>query len=90
MTTIATKLVKDGNSVAIRIPKTVLIMSGLKDNVQMEIERYKIILRPMRTTRADWKERISNVMTSNTMANKADPELDEWNVTTNDGFNKKD
>ena len=38
MTTIAAKLIRDGNSVAVRLPKTVLIMSGLSDDVQMEVK----------------------------------------------------
>ncbi len=29
MTTITTKLIRDGNSMAVRIPKTILAMSGL-------------------------------------------------------------
>lgn len=88
MTTIKTKLVKDGNSVAIRLPKTVLTMSGLIDDVQMEVKRGQVILRPARTPRSNWKEHIAAIVASNPNATKIDPELEDWEVTIQDGVVK--
>ena len=44
MTTITSKLIKDGNSVAVRLPKPLLVMSGLHDLVRLEAKRGQIIL----------------------------------------------
>ena len=45
MVSITTKLIKDGNSVAVRLPKTVLAMSGLHGEVQLEVEKGQVTLR---------------------------------------------
>jgi antitoxin component of MazEF toxin-antitoxin module len=89
MTTITTKLVKDGNSVAIRIPKTVLVMSGLKGNVRMEVKRGQVIISPTLSPRSDWKERIADIMATNPSANRIDSELDDWEETLEDGLSKR-
>jgi antitoxin component of MazEF toxin-antitoxin module len=85
MTTITTKLVRDGNSVAIRLPKTVLVMSGLHDEVKMEVKHGQITLSSARTPRSDWRERIATVVASDPAANLADEELNDWDLTSNDG-----
>ena len=85
MTTITTKLVRDGNSVAVRLPKTVLAMSGLRDEVKMEVKHGQITLRSARTPRSEWRERIANVVASSPAANLPDEELNDWDITSNDG-----
>ncbi len=86
MTTIITKLVRDGNSVAVRLPKTVLAMSGLRDDVQMEVRKGKITLRSARKPRSGWKEQMAQVVEANPEALLADDELNDWDVTSNDGL----
>jgi antitoxin component of MazEF toxin-antitoxin module len=86
MTTITTKLIRDGNSVAIRLPKTVLIMSGLRDEVRMEVRHGQITLRSARTPRSEWRARIATVVASNPIANLLDEELNDWDITSNDGI----
>ena len=89
MTSITTKLVKDGNSVAVRIPKTALIMSGLHGEVKMDITQGQIILSSLDTTRGDWKVRIADVISSNPNALALDPELADWDETISDGLDGK-
>jgi antitoxin component of MazEF toxin-antitoxin module len=86
MTSITTKLVKDGNSVAVRIPKNALEMSGLRGQVRMEIQQGKIILTPFITPRSDWSAQIERTVASNPKALLPDPELIAWEVTANDGI----
>lgn len=86
MTTITTKLVRDGNSVAVRLPKTVLAMSGLHDDIQMQVTHGQIILRSASVARAGWKENINHIMTSNPAALLPDGELTDWDVTGSDGI----
>ncbi len=85
MTTITTKLVREGDSVVIRFPKTVLSMSGLRDDVRMEVKRGQITLRSAQAPRSDWRARIANVVASNPTANILDEELSDWDETSNDG-----
>jgi len=87
MSTITTKLIRDGNSVAVRLPKTVLIMSGLRDDVQMEVRDGQITLRSTRKPRSGWRERIARVVKTNPKALQTDNELDAWDSTSNDGLN---
>jgi len=89
MATITTKLVKDGNSVAVRIPKTALIMSGLHDDVQMEVVSGRITLTAARTPRAGWEEQIKQVLATNPAALASDPDLDIWDETVGDGLDLK-
>ncbi len=41
------KIVSIGNSKGIRIPKTILKQCNIKDNVDIEVENKRIILRPI-------------------------------------------
>lgn len=58
MTTIITKLVQDGNSMAVRIPKTMLTMSGLSGTIRMEAKNGQVTLRPALSPRAGWRRQI--------------------------------
>lgn len=87
MTTITTKLVKDGNSVAVRLPKTVLAMSGLKEDVQMEVKHGQITIRSAHKPRSGWKEQISQTVRTNMKATQIDSELNDWDLTASDGLN---
>jgi antitoxin component of MazEF toxin-antitoxin module len=86
MASITTKLVKDGNSVAVRIPKTVLAMSGLGDEVKMEVSHGQIILTSAESARAGWQQQIDHVLATNPNALAPDPELDAWDMTVGDGL----
>ena len=88
MATIHTKLVKDGNSVAVRLPKPVLALSGLRENVQMEVKHGQIILRSAHAPRAGWKEQIAKVAATNPAAALPDNDLDAWEATTADGLDE--
>lgn len=86
MASITTKLVKDGNSVAIRIPKTVLAMSGLEDEVKMDVTQGQIVLTSAKSSRTDWQRQIDHVFATNPNALAPDPELDAWDSTVGDGL----
>jgi antitoxin component of MazEF toxin-antitoxin module len=88
MSTITTKLVRDGNSAAVRLPKTVLIMSGLGDDLLMDVKHGQITLRSARTPRAGWKEQIAKVLATDNSSVLADTELDDWEVASNDGLDQ--
>jgi antitoxin MazE len=83
MTTITTKLIKDGNSTAVRLPKTFLEMSGLSGAVQLNAQRGKITIVKAKTPRAGWDQKISQI--SKQIKAKTDQELSDWDSTSNDG-----
>ena len=50
-----TRIVKIGNSQGIRIPKILLEQSGLCDEVELEVQKKQLILRPKRSVRQGWE-----------------------------------
>jgi len=50
-----TKIVKIGNSRGIRIPKSFIDESGLKSEVELEINEGKIIIKPITKSREVWE-----------------------------------
>lgn len=51
-----TRIIQIGNSQGIRIPKVLLEQSGLGEEVQLEVARRQIIIRPARRARQGWAE----------------------------------
>ena len=63
------RVVKIGNSKGIRIPKPLLEQTGIMNDVDLEVENDRIIIRPVSSPRSGWE----NVF--RTMAEKDDDEL---------------
>lgn len=51
-----TKLVPIGNSRGVRIPKLLLEQAGLEDEVEIEVDKRGLSIRPARPPRAGWEE----------------------------------
>ena len=49
------RVVKIGNSQGIRIPKTLLDQTGILDDVELEVEKNQIVIRPISNPRRDWE-----------------------------------
>jgi antitoxin MazE len=49
------RVVKIGNSQGIRIPKTLLDQTGILDDVELEVEKNQIVIRPLSNPRRDWE-----------------------------------
>jgi antitoxin MazE len=60
-----TKIIKIGNSRGIRIPKTFMEQSGLKGEVELEIEDGKVIIRPIVKDRENWDAAFRNMANNN-------------------------
>jgi antitoxin MazE len=50
------RVVKIGNSQGIRIPKPLLDQTGIKDDVDLEVEDTQIIIRPISNPRSGWDD----------------------------------
>lgn len=51
-----TSLVRIGNSRGIRIPKTVLEQCRLSETVELEVEKDRLVIRPVRRPRSGWED----------------------------------
>jgi antitoxin MazE len=49
------KIVKIGNSRGIRIPKILLEQSGLHDEVELEVRKNQLVIKPRRSIREGWE-----------------------------------
>ncbi|HUT71304.1 MAG TPA: AbrB/MazE/SpoVT family DNA-binding domain-containing protein [Desulfatiglandales bacterium] len=63
------RVVKIGNSQGIRIPKTLLEQTGILDDVELEVEKDQIVIRPISNPRTGWENAFK------TMAEKGDDAL---------------
>lgn len=63
------KIIKIGNSRGIRLPKVILHQIGIDDEVDLEVDRDRIILKPVRQRRKGWYEAFRE------MALKSDDQL---------------
>lgn len=86
MNAINTTLTTSGNSVAVRLPKELLKMSGLGSRVKLEAKKGTIIISKVDNPHKDWEEQIAQVIANNPDVLKTDPELEDWNSTSNDGL----
>ena len=48
------RIIKIGNSQGLRIPKAVLEQTGIMDDVEIEVEKNQIIIRPIKNVREGW------------------------------------
>lgn len=48
------RIIKIGNSQGFRIPKPILEQTGIMDVVEIEVEKNKIIIRPVKDVREGW------------------------------------
>jgi len=53
------RIVKIGNSQGIRIPRSLLDQTGIIDDVELEVEKTKIIIRPISNPRSGWDNAFS-------------------------------
>ena len=63
------RIVKIGNSQGIRIPKPLLEQTGIMDDVELEVEKNQIIIRPVTYPREGWDNAFK------AMAEKGDDKL---------------
>ena len=83
MNAITTTLTTSGNSVAVRLPKELLRMSGLSSKVTLEAKQGKIIISKPANSREDWAAQIKTLV-----ATLGDPAqgFGDMNVAVHDGL----
>ncbi len=86
---ITTRLVQDGNSMAVRLSKPVLEMSGLSGELELEVKRGKIIISAKHNPRAGWHQAIKQELEAHGPLDARDEygDLDEQSeATLSDGL----
>jgi len=78
------RVVKIGNSQGIRIPKPLLEQTGIMDDVELEVEKNQIIIRPVANPREDWDDVFK------TMADKGDDALIVGNENTSHSWDEEE
>ena len=80
-----TRIVKIGNSQGIRIPKLLLERSNLAEEVELEAEDNRIIIRSTKHPRQDWEqafrvmaERGDDALLDNNLLTQTQWDEDEW------------
>ncbi len=63
------RIIKIGNSKGLRIPKPILEQTGITDDVEIEVEKNRIIIRPVKDVRDGWDDAFK------LMGQKGDDEL---------------
>lgn len=89
MSTINTTLTTSGNSIAVRLPRDLLKMSGLGKTVSLEAKDGKIIISKANNPREGWKKQIEKEIAVNGPLNMVDDYGDmlaEMNATISDGL----
>jgi len=81
-----TKVVKIGNSRGIRIPKSIIDQSGIKNEVELEVKNNKIIIKPLSEVRRNWDlafQKMSEnnddiLLDQNLLINQSSWDNEEW------------
>ena len=68
-------IIKIGNSRGIRLPKPIIEQCGLEEEVELEVRRNEIVIRPLRKPRQGWEEKFR------AMAEQGDDKLIEFPLT---------
>ena len=55
------RVIKIGNSQGLRIPKPILDQTGILDDVEIEVEKNQIIIRPVKNIRDGWDAAFKNM-----------------------------
>ncbi len=80
-----TKVVKIGNSRGIRIPKSIIDQSGIKNEVELEVKDDKIIIKSLSEVRKNW-----NLAFQKMSENNDDLLLDENTLTDQSSWDKEE
>jgi len=71
------RVIKIGNSQGLRIPKPLLLQTGIMDDVEIEVKKNQIIIRAVKNAREGWDKAFK------IMGEKGDdePHFDEKNIS---------
>lgn len=80
-----TKVIKIGNSRGIRIPKSIIEQSGIKNEVELEVKEDKIIIKSLSEVRKNWNSAFQKMSENND-----DLLLDENNLSNQNSWDSEE
>ena len=81
MNTILTRFVRVGNSRGLRIPKVVIEQLGLGGEVEIAVQRDRLVIQSAARRRADWDRQFRKMTERGDDALLDEPTLTEWQKT---------
>lgn len=72
------KIIKIGNSKGIRIPANILKELNIKEHINIEIEKNKLVISPVNDPRKGWKKAAMKLHDNNDDELLIDDSLDDW------------
>jgi antitoxin MazE len=72
------KIIKIGNSKGVRIPANILKELNIKENINMEIEKNRLVISPVNSPREGWKKAAMKLHENKDDELLIDDALDEW------------
>jgi antitoxin MazE len=78
MNVVRTQIVKIGNSRGIRIPKLLIDQTGLNNEVEIAVERGRLVIRPITRPRGDWEARFREMAANGDDALLDAPDSTKW------------
>ncbi|MBN1552891.1 AbrB/MazE/SpoVT family DNA-binding domain-containing protein [bacterium] len=79
------RIVKIGNSRGIRIPKVLLEQSGLHDEVELEVRKNQLVIKPKRNIREGWESAFRMMA-----ENSDDQLLDKDGISTQSNWDEEE
>jgi len=75
-----TRIVRIGNSQGIRIPKPLLLQTGLSGEVEMRAQNGSVVIRPAKQPRAGWAAAFAEMgrRGDDALLDEAAPSLSRW------------
>lgn len=55
------RVIKIGNSQGLRLPKPILEQTGIMEDVEIEVDKNQIIIRPIKNVREGWDSAFKNM-----------------------------
>ena len=77
------RIVKIGNSQGIRLPKPLLDQTGIIEDVELEVDKNRIVIRPLTNARAGWDAAFKAMADAgdDAMIDDADAISNSWDET---------
>ena len=75
---IRTSIIKIGNSQGVRLPKALLAMSGIENDIEVAVTKGAIIIRPAKKARQGWTEHFEAMASYGDDSLLDDRILTEW------------
>lgn len=80
MGVVRTRIIKIGNSQGFRIPKLFLKQLNLREEVELEVQENRLIIRPLQLPRYNWEQQFQSMAANydDQLLDKVVPSLTTW------------